>query len=330
MAEELEDPREVPWHPRFASHVVGHITAQQRFATAFAAGTPHHAWLFTGPMGIGKATLSYRLAEMVLSQSNPSQTARWMASRAHPDLIVLERGFNDAKPRRLRRDIVVDDARKLTEFFNRTAGGGGWRVAIVDAADDLNTEAANALLKLVEEPPSKALIFLISHQPGGLLRTLKSRCLRQNLAPLSTADTHVVVQHLALEPAPEPSALANAIQLSAGSPGRALALINSAGAKAFAQFAVLRDLTPASRSAVANHFSQRQAATDDFTTFMALLLEWVADAAAKAAATARGAALAEVHQKLSEAKAITEGFNMDRRNAVLAALHAINDALKAA
>ncbi len=130
MADDIEDPREVAWHPRFAEQVMGHDAERERFTSAIASGRPHHAWLITGPRGIGKATLAYKLADHVLSLTNAAQTPRWIAARSHPDLFVLERGFTDSKPKRLRQEIVVDDARRMSEFFaphlgqRRLAHGG--------------------------------------------------------------------------------------------------------------------------------------------------------------------------------------------------------------
>lgn len=170
MAEASDDPREVPWHPRFAKAVTGHDHAIALFERELTAGKPHHAWLLHGPKGIGKATLAYHLANGVLANGKPDQARRWIEGRAHPDLFVLERQLNDSKPRKLKTEISVDDARGLSGFLNRTSSSG-WRVAIVDAVDDLNAESANALLKLVEEPPDRALIFLINHVPGRTMRT---------------------------------------------------------------------------------------------------------------------------------------------------------------
>ena len=330
MAEELEDPREVPWHPRLAPVLQGQEEAWSHFIAAFASGKPHHAWLLTGNRGIGKATLAYKIAEHVLSQSNPAQTARWIASRAHPDLFVLERSFNDAKPRRLRQEIAVADARQMSEFFARTSASGGWRVAIVDSADELNTEAANALLKLIEEPPSKALILLVSHRPGRLLRTLRSRCRRLAVAPLPTATTVEVLQALPLADKPGLEAQRTAATLSAGSPGRALELLNSAGAKAFDAFLKLKSLSGGAKFSVANNFSQRQAAVADFETFTDLLLNWLAQEAVREAESARSSGLALAHQQIATARGVVAGYNLDRRVAVLNALSAIEDALKAA
>lgn len=329
MAEDLEDPREVPWHPRLAERVLGHDEEIARFTSAIASGRPHHAWLITGPRGIGKATLAYKLANHVLSLANPAQTPRWIAARSHPDLFVLERGFTDSKPKRLKQEIVVDDARRMSEFFSHTSGSGGWRIAIVDCADELNTEAANALLKLVEEPPDKALILLLSHRPGRLLRTLRSRCRRLTLSALDEATVGDILNRLPL-PAADGDALAAAARLSGGSPGRALELRDSLGAKAFDNFLKARSLTPGTKLAVAGYFAQRQAAVQDFEIFADLLLDWLAREAAAEPGTDRAAALAKAHQEISATRGVVAGYNLDRRTAALNALATIEDALKAA
>lgn len=330
MADENEDPREVPWHPRHAFQILGHDSERQRFEDAVASGKPHHAWLITGPQGIGKATLAYKLAEHVLSLTNPAQTSRWISARAHPDLFVLERTLNDSKPRRLRQEIVVDDARRMSEFFGRTSGSGGWRVAIVDSADELNTEAANALLKLIEEPPDKALILLVSHRPGRLLRTLRSRCRRLPVGSLDEATVHAVLRGLPLAQTPKPETLGVAARLAHGSPGRALDLLESGGAKAFDTFQKAKSLAASVKLAVASQFSQRQAAVQDFETFTDLLLDWLAREAAANPGSDRGLALARAHQQIAANRGIVAGYNLDRRTAALNALASIEDALKAA
>ncbi len=310
--------------------MLGHDEETGRFRDAVASGKPHHAWLMTGPKGIGKATLAYKLADHVLAMTNPTQTGRWIAARAHPDLFVLERGLNDSKPRRLRQEIVVDDARRMSEFFARTSGSGGWRVAIVDAADELNTEAANALLKLIEEPPDKALILLVSHRPGRLLRTLRSRCRRLPLGPLGEADVIAVLRGLPLNQPPAENTLAVAARLSHGAPGRALELLDSGGAKAFDAFQKAKSLAPSVKLAVAAQFSRRQAAVQDYETFTDLLLDWLAREAATLPQSPRALALAQAHQQIAASRGVVMGYNLDRRTAALNALTSIEDALKAA
>ena len=330
MAEELVDPREVPWHPRHALAVLGHDGPRQRFTEAFVSGRPHHAWLMTGPSGIGKATMAYQLAEMILTEGKPEQTRRWIASRSHPELCILERGFNDSKPRKLRAEISIDEARNFIGFFNRTSASGGWRVGLVDCADDLTLEAANALLKLVEEPPVKALILLVCHTPGKLLRTLRSRCTRMPLDVLSGDDTQIVLDGLPLDPVPATENLRQAGILSNGRPGHALQLLNNEGAKAFASFIGLKKLDGAAQVSIGQKFSNRTSAVQDYLVFMSLLLDWLAKQAVMAQSRGRAATLADLHSKLAADAAIADGYNLDRRAAVIQTLSLVQDALKAA
>jgi DNA polymerase III subunit delta' len=325
MAEDNEDPREVLWHPRLAAQIVGQEAAAAQFYKAFDTGKPHHAWLLTGPKGIGKATLAYRLAGHVLGQKNQSQAGRWIAARSHPDLFVLERKLGDTKPRKLKAEISVDDARGLSEFFSHTSSGS-WRVGIVDAADDLNTESANALLKLVEEPPPHCILFLVCHLPGRLLRTMKSRCTRLPMEALSNSETLDVLNSLPLEPKPKPEEFEMVANLSAGSPGRALSLLTSEAAKAFDLFLKMPRHQPAAVVAIGNRFGGRGVTADDFQVFNELLLDWTA---VKASATAHKG-LAEAHSKISENIRLATAFNLDKRQAVIAAITLVQDSLKQA
>jgi DNA polymerase III subunit delta' len=325
MVELSEDPREVAWHPRFAPQIIGHEAAQAHFSQSLAAEKLHHAWLMTGPKGIGKASLAYQFAGQVLGQKNRAQSERWIAARAHPDLFVLERQLNDSKPRKLKAEISVENARGLSEFFSHTSSGS-WRVGIVDAADDLSSESANALLKLVEEPPANCLLLLVCHNPGRLLRTMKSRCTRLALKGISQAQVRDVVTALPLEKPAEEAALDMAARLSAGSPGRALQLLSSDGARAFDAYLKTNKWNSGTIAGLAAKFGARAATIDDFNLFADLLLNWVAEqAAAKAHAK-----LAVAHAKIAENIRLTNAFNLDRRQAVIAAISLVNDALKAA
>jgi DNA polymerase III subunit delta' len=325
MAEEPEDPREVPWHPRFAAEVIGHDGAMTHFIESFAAGRPHHAWLIMGPLGIGKATLAYKLAAHALtSGSNATQAMRWIASRSHPDFAVLEKSFNDSKPKRLRTEISVEDVRGFGAFFERTASVGGWKVGLVDCVDDLNSESANALLKLVEEPPAKSLLLLICHNAGKALRTLRSRCLRVPLHALSEIETNMIVANMPLDPKPNVEAQARAARLSNGSPGLALQLLNSAGAKAFDQYVASTRRNTGLHSTIAGQFATRAAAVADFDVFMDLLLDWLAGQASHHVSPE----LADVHAQLTQKAAITKGYNLDRRVAILETLTLLDDAQK--
>ncbi|MET0469591.1 MAG: DNA polymerase III subunit delta', partial [Xanthobacteraceae bacterium] len=188
-----------PRAPRETTVLHGHAEAERALLEAYRGRRFHHAWLIAGPAGIGKATLAYRMARFVLAHPDPRTpavqratslhvdtdhpVARRIAAQAHGDLLVLERTVNE-KTNKLRQDIQVDDVRRTVTFFGSTAGEGGWRVAIVDAVDELNREGANALLKILEEPPRRAVLLLVSHSAARVLPTIRSRCRLLALRPL--------------------------------------------------------------------------------------------------------------------------------------------------
>jgi DNA polymerase-3 subunit delta' len=189
--------------PRETSVLFGHAEAERTLLESYQSGRIPHAWLIGGPPGIGKATLAYRLARFVLAHPDPKSptvkkatslavdldnpAARRIAAQAQGDLLVLERTINE-QTGKLYTVIRVDDVRRSVPFFGSTAGDGGWRIAIVDAVDELQREGANALLKVLEEPPPRALLLLISHAPGRELPTIRSRCRRLLLRPLPAED----------------------------------------------------------------------------------------------------------------------------------------------
>lgn len=321
MPDVSEDPREIDWHPRFSKSVVGHNDAAALFTKAFAAGRPHHAWLIHGTKGIGKATLAYQLAKQVLGGSAQSQ--RWVDQRAHPDLFVLERQLNESKPRKLKSEISVDDARDLGTFLARTAAAT-WRVVLIDSADDLSSESGNAILKLVEEPPTKTMMFLISHQPGRLLRTLKSRCLRLQLNSVSDSDVLNVIKQLPLPDESSREDLEAAILQAGGSVGAALALLHSSGAKAFRQFTTPQNPRLSIQTQIAGQVAAKGQGPDEFRIFGDLLLGHLA----RAAVIRGSATAAEAYQILSQNLRVAEGFNLDRKQAALEAMRLVTDALK--
>lgn len=228
MSGELESDQEPgAEHPRRTYTLFGHAEAEASLAAAFHGGRPHHAWMLTGPKGVGKATLAYRAARVVLGAkavgSRPLQVdsadpiARRIEQLAHPDLFVMRCGRNERG--KFRREITADEARALSGFFALQPAEGGWRVAIIDAVDDLNRHAANAILKILEEPPSRALLLLVTHAPGAILPTIRSRVRRLSLRPLDAPTMAAAFAH-----ANDTADLTTAIGMAAGRPGRALAL----------------------------------------------------------------------------------------------------------
>src|SRR5271156_1166048 len=195
--------------PRFAPALIGHARAEAEMLEAYRSGRLAHAWLITGPEGVGKATLAWRFARFVLSFSDPGApavaqardlstpeghaAARQLAALAHPDFALIRRAWN-SKSKTFFTEIRVDDVREGQNVFRLASAFGGWRVLLVDAADDLNRAGANALLKTIEEPPSRALILIVAHRPARLPPTIRSRCRRLTLEPLSPAEVETIVR----------------------------------------------------------------------------------------------------------------------------------------
>ena len=225
-------------HPKETFHLAGQDEALTRAARAIRSGRPPQGWLISGPPGIGKATLAYRIARYVLkygaTDAGPADLAvpendpvsLQIVAGSYPGLLVLKRGLNpDTK--RMMSVLSVAEVRRLSGFFGLTSGAGGWRVAIIDTADQMNDAAANALLKALEEPPPKAMLLLLANAPGRLLPTIRSRCQRLTLRPLDTGVLEVELE--ARMPEISPEVRASLVRLAGGSLGLALQLAGGEG-----------------------------------------------------------------------------------------------------
>lgn len=210
--------------PRDIQHLFGHDGAWQAFESARAGNKLHHAWMISGPKGVGKASFAYKAAICLLARQNGAEAARQkIRAQAHPNLLTIRRPW-DEKRKRWRAEITMDEVRRIPDFFSRSAVEAGWRIAIIDSMDELNRNAANGLLKTLEEPPDRGLLFLVTHSPGRLLPTIRSRCRHLSLrAPTSkeTADWLSEAHGMAADTARDAATLAD------GAPGRALAFIHS-------------------------------------------------------------------------------------------------------
>ncbi len=354
--------------PRANGLLLGQAAAEARLLEAFRSGRLPHAWLISGPRGVGKATLAYRFARFVLGQGREgqggegqglfaadpagqaegltgglampedSEAFRLIASASHPDLRVLERGQDDGgKPQ---QSISVDKVRASLGFVHLTPALGGWRLILVDAADDLNRNAANALLKALEEPPRNTLLLLLAHAPGRLLPTIRSRCCHLVLPPLATDEVTQLLGRYAPElPARDAAGLAH---LAEGSIGRALELASEGGLELYADLVALLAGLPridfAKLQALAERLGRDRSGAA-FRTASDLLLWWLARLA-RAAALGRqpeeivageGALLgrllaqgnlaqaASLWEKLHRLFGRAEAVNLDRRQVFMAA-----------
>lgn len=321
--------------PRERESIVGRSDLERSLRASIDDRALTNGWIIAGPAGSGKATLAYRLARAILEppaladadslqMSASARTFRLVANKGHPDLFVAERQY-DEKNDRYETEITVETIRKLTAFLNKTAGFGGWRVAIIDSADEMSRQASNALLKSLEEPPPRTTLLLAANAPGRLLATIRSRCRRIDLRPVSP---ETIARLLIDEAAVDPNA-ASAIALAAqGRPGYALTLAAGDGAEAIAAMGEFFDSAAASGdTARAAAAVSGKAATERWDIFKELLLEKLSEAARARArneqvagplAAMPAAALLEAHTSLSSLLLRGEAVNLDRRDLVLA------------
>ena len=328
-------------HPREAVTLFGHAEAERELLQAYRQGRMHHGWLIHGEEGIGKATLAYRLAKFVLSNpapdSAPVQTthdlsvspdagaARQVAAQSHPDLHVVRRGLHP-RTKTVQTVISVDSVREALQFFSMTAGAGGWRILIVDAADELNISAANALLKTLEEPPARCLLLLVAHNPGKLLPTIRSRCRRLTLTPLSPDDLERAIAQAGATPrfnaldAPQRRQL---VTLAGGSVRAALSLLDDGLLDLYREVAALIDQADRLDQSAVHGLAARMARQGKGDK-SALLLDVIQHClAARVQELAnRGdpralAKLAEVWEKTRHLAGQTETFHFDRKQVIL-------------
>lgn len=293
----MTDDTENLGHPSQTTNLFGHDAAERLFLEAYNSDRLHHAWLIGGPKGVGKATLAWRIAKFLLSEpadegdslfgdplpkdaatldrDSEDPLVQRIASGGHGGLKVIERSINE-KTGKLRNDIVIDDVRSLIRFYEQTSAEGGWRVAIIDAVDEMNTNAANALLKVLEEPPEKSILLLVAHSPGRLLPTIRSRCRPLSLGILQ--DT--TVQAVLAERFPDMSVseLTIAAQLAAGAPGRAIELVEKNGVSLYQNFLGLISYLPRLKLPDVHAFADKVAnnkADAEYRLFIELYLSFI-------------------------------------------------------
>jgi DNA polymerase-3 subunit delta' len=336
-------------HPRETERLIGHGDAEQAILDAARSGKMHHAWLITGPQGIGKATLAYRMARFLLANGEGGQSldvpadhpaAKLTHAGSHPDLFVLRRPY-DEKTKKHKTNIPVANVRKVGNFFATHASHGGWRIVIVDAADDMDGPAANALLKVLEEPPQKAVLILVSHSPGRLLPTIRSRCRKLTLKSLSTDEISDVLAQNGFEIKPKDAAAVAA--LAEGSAGEALALAEGGGLDLYKQVEAVLGALPNPDAKALHKLADAMAkrgADDTWRAGSDMIVRWAGRVARALALGEPGpdivvgegsrmlqlaqgtspAAWADAPADLTRHFARAEGLNMDRKQTVMNAV----------
>jgi DNA polymerase-3 subunit delta' len=363
--ERLEWPYD--WSPPWRNNrLVGHESAERTMLAAQQSGRLHHAWLLTGPRGIGKATLAWRFARFLLAGqqdgglfasapdgltvASDAPGRALVDARSHPDLFHLRRTLNPDTGR-IRAEISVDDVRDLGEFMHMTPAMGEWRVAIVDAADEMNRNAANAVLKILEEPPPKAVLLIVAHAPGRLLPTIRSRCRRLALQPLSNETVvHLLGDYAAITTQEERAALAD---LADGSIGRALELASAGSLDLYREMvevlATLPELDMARLHGFAERFARRgEEANADWRSLNYLLDGWLKGLARRAAVGGEGPAIVpaeralqarllaaasldrwmEAWEKIAQLLSRADAVNLDRKQTVLGSFLALQSAMR--
>lgn len=349
--------------PRFCQALAGQDAAVRQFIKSLSEGRLHHAWMLTGAKGIGKASFAYQAAGYLLHHKDPvgaaattstfdipedSETRQLILNNAHPDLKVITRPYDMGK-NKFKTAIAVDDIRNIRQFFQLTAGMGGWRICIVDCADEMTVNAANALLKSLEEPPPNTLFFIISHQPGKLLPTILSRCTQLPLKPLETDTVNRLL--VAEKPDLDSNAAAAISYLSNGSIGRALAIADQDGLDVYREMIDLLAQAPVLDVAALHQFANRVANRKNeaqFENFFTFLTEWlhrmVRDSAAGQAtpvlfegegqamtgllANSRLEDWVEVWEKVTALFTSAKALNLDRKQTVLECFSLIERASK--
>ncbi len=363
--EKLEWPH--AWPPPWRNHrLVGHDAAEKTMLAAQGSGRMHHAWLITGPRGIGKATLAWRFARFLLAGQQggglfgdapagldvPADApgANLVDARSHPDLFHLRRTLNPDSGR-MRSEIVVDDVRGLGEFMHMTPAMGDWRVAIVDAADEMNRNAANAVLKILEEPPPNAVLLIVAHAPGRLLPTIRSRCRR--LALQALGDDTAMQLLAAYAPDTKPDERTSLAGLAEGSIGRALELSSAGSLNLYRDMvevlATLPELDMPKLHSFAERFARRgEEANADWRSLGFLFDGWLKGLARQAAVGGESMAIVPaergLHAKLLAAASLdrwveawekiahllsrSDAVNLDRKQTVLVSFLALQSAMR--
>ncbi|WP_411818205.1 DNA polymerase III subunit delta' [Hyphococcus sp. DH-69] len=331
-------------HPNSRANQFGRTELERKLRATMDEGVFSHGWIIAGPEGSGKATLAYRIARAALDPDalvsadsfdmpETSRTFRQISAHAHPDLFVAERLW-DEKKAKFQSEITVETVRKLTSFLGRTASGGGARVAIVDTADDLNRNAANALLKVLEEPPRDTLLLLLSSAPGRLLPTIRSRCRRVELPEMPDD----AVKDFLISEGVDDTTASSVASFAHGRPGYALTLTAGDGVDAIGLANAFLKATQ-SNSDISKIISgvTGKAGEGRWPVFRDTVLSTISDGARSAALgmphkmfpkNISAGALLEGWENLSRLVVRGEAVNLDRGQLIMAMAHDLRSSMR--
>ncbi|MBV8104306.1 MAG: DNA polymerase III subunit delta', partial [Hyphomicrobiales bacterium] len=325
-------------HPRHVHSLIGHEAAEAEMLSAYREDRLAHAWLIGGREGIGKATLAWRFARFLLANPDPAAAsvreardlhvdpnhpaARLISALAHPDFALIRREWQPGA-KKLASEIPVETVREALKVFQLSAGFGGWRVVIIDCAEDLNRSSANALLKMIEEPPQRSAILIVSHRPGQAPPTIRSRCRRLRLGPLKEEEIVKAVAGLGPPWSKlDRQAVAAAAKRSNGSAREALARLapdsEEVGALIDSIVARLPRPDPRAVAKLADEIGGR-GADESYQAFHREVYGWLVRYAEEAVASpARGEEIADLWDRIRTAERDTEALNLDRKLHILA------------
>ncbi|ESW68537.1 DNA polymerase III subunit delta' [Mesorhizobium sp. RSR380A] len=345
IAPEQHDTLDGVPEPSETLRLVGHEQAAAMLAAAYRSGKLPHALIFAGPVGIGKATLAFHLAHHLLKHPAFDQAPdvfavpdpasplfRQIATGAHPGVLHLTRPLND-KTKSFKTVVTVDEIRKVNRFLSLTSHDGSYRVVIVDPADDMNTNAANALLKNLEEPPSRTLFILIVHAPGSLLPTIRSRCQMVRLTPLDAGSLMSVLETVEPPPPSDPAARAALAERAGGSARNAILLTQYGGLEIAGTLDALvtsgkSDIAGAYRLAEAVAGRDQAIQFDIFNRRALDLLSIGASEAALAGDLARAKTLSDTWHEALNAISETDTYNLDKKQHALTMIDRLNSAMR--
>jgi len=323
--------------PHQRHQLIGHRRTEQKLLDAYRSQRLHHAWILGGPKGIGKATLAFRFARFVvanpdrfgpdvaaatdLAVSTEHTVSRQLSAGGHPNILHLRRPW-DEKAKRFKADLPVDQVRRTVTFFGTTASAKAWRLCIVDAADEMNASSANALLKILEEPPERCLFLVLSHAPGRLLPTIRSRCRRIDLAPLSEQDVAQGLSDMASHALPGPDDLREIARAADGSLRSAVTLLSGDGLAIARGVKLLADNAAQLDLAAVHSLADLVAArgqTDNWQNFQHIVEIWLHERMRRDLdeSLPKAHGLIEIWERTNQAIRDSDALNLDRKQVVL-------------